>query len=218
MERILDIFAETTYPRKGTEPFVRQLSIFGIGNNLSPQGDGTISLFFSMLLPPFETTYPRKGTEPANQWHTVALVIETTYPRKGTEQWSFLSCFSPQGNNLSPQGDGNCNVMYFWNNSFAKQLIPARGRKLFKEIERRRVIRKQLIPARGRKPISFMIPAKSIRNNLSPQGDGNRQSHGAPLCSVLKQLIPARGRKPRVRPGLRYNAGKQLIPAGDGND
>ena len=54
-----------------------------------------------------ETTYPRKGTVTKHDSELGNAPSETTYPRKGTVTRADILRKIANGNNLSPQGDGN---------------------------------------------------------------------------------------------------------------
>ena len=103
----------------------------------------------------FETIHPRKGTETATRYNM----------RQGGE-----------GNNSSPQGDGNPDAIINTIHYDVKQFIPARGRKR---------------PARAGRE------RQGGRNNSSPQGDGNGAIVVLTTDDDVKQFIPARGRKLR---------------------
>ena len=93
--------------------------------------------------------------------------------------------------NLSPQGDGNPGRWYLAFPVALFQLIPARGRKLVRNLLIVKLLKFQLIPARGRK-----LSMSERSTNLA-----------------LFQLIPARGRKHDVFRDINLLHGFQLIPA-----
>ena len=73
---------------------------------------------------------------------------------------------------------------------------------------------KQFIPARGRKLVGAGGGlVKTLRNNSSPQGDGNPLLFPATFRAIWKQFIPARGRKLWGKERQKRPQMKQFIPA-----
>ena len=99
---------------------------------------------------------------------------ETIHPRKGTETvFIRFGVFLYQGNNSSPQGDGNAQRNAFSGLLSQKQFIPARGRKL------------------GCRSSCSGLQVETIHPRK-----GTETTSDASRCSTRKkQFIPARGRK-----------------------
>ena len=123
----------------------------------------------------------------------------------------------------------------------AKQHIPARGRKPFIGQVTEPVPAETTYPRKGTETlmILFLHFEDSRRNNISPQGDGNRVLYSSVSMRsgnnispqgdgnkeylpnrdwvLPKQHIPARGRKLITRSIQHHHLGNNISPQGDGN-
>ena len=82
--------------------------------NLSPQGDGNMMAAFLMILPTTFQLIPARGRKRSSQNVATLRNVISTYPRKGTEtRCRPRPCNDGYDFNLSPQGDGNLDIILY---------------------------------------------------------------------------------------------------------
>ena len=170
----------STYPRKGTETFVRKYQTTSLYHfNLSPQGDGNPDFSTPSGTTILDFNLSPQGDGNQTEEHPLHVRAISTYPRKGTETYLLLWLMK--------------NIRF--------QLIPARGRKHFHLSIEIMMCIISTYPRKGTETalVNHLVP-EVLDFNLSPQGDGNGTQTESLMIDLIFQLIPARGRKPLLHP------------------
>ena len=143
--------------------------------------------------------YHRQGTETSASGvsSAIRLYCNLSPQGDGNAEMVITSGFSPLYCNLSPQGDGNCFVLYAIEFFAVLQFIPARGRKLIVG--------------------TIAIDGEIIA--IYPRKGTETPACGRDCKKVWKlQFIPARGRKPSASSAAHPGCHCNLSPQGDGNN
>ena len=170
-------FADTTYPREGTETSTSMDTLPSAGlsrHNLSPRGDGNIKGPRGDKGDAGHNLSPRGDGNFFCRDGTLGI-RDTTYPREGTETYFCFALLSLLSN--------------------LTQLIPARGRKRFDLLFFRHLYPTQLIPARGRKRLRRIGRSSRVPDTTYPREGTETPTPPQSRQSGRTQLIPARGRK-----------------------
>ncbi len=210
-------FADTTYPREGTETCVTSRPFIDWKTQLIP-ARGRKPGARSRRPDALDTTYPREGTEtiPAVQpGHGTQLIpargrkppLDTTYPREGTET---IGTTYPR--------EGTETIVDQEQTIARTQLIPARGRKLEQLGKSVQIFPDTTYPREGTETCrSFLRIVLPRRHNLSPRGDGNFQQRFH-CVTAPDTTYPREGTETDFsRTAQLLHCRHNLSPRGDGN-
>ena len=168
-------FADTTYPREGTETAAHRAVKPCAATQLIPARGRKLRVMQEVNNHVWTQLIPARGRKRRSRRSHRLRWQDTTYPREGTETYFCFALLSLLSN--------------------LTQLIPARGRKRFDLLFFRHLYPTQLIPARGRKRLRRIGRSSRVPDTTYPREGTETPTPPQSRQSGRTQLIPARGRK-----------------------
>ena len=166
-----------------------------------------------------ETIHPRKGTETFTWSSNMKTVRETIHPRKGTETYALRSLRWSNGETIHPRkGTETTYARAPLAISRYETIHPRKGTETSSIKCQFLFHRKQFIPARGRKRNANYTDVVCLRNNSSPQGDGNARAPRATSRYLSETIHPRKGTETIGNECQQSRGeGNNSSPQGDGN-